>query len=85
MARKKGRKRPSVKRFMGDIQSEIDECIASKPECIVKVLDHAADSAIKTAEHVRTNWQDARAARAWTRISLIIGQASRKVEREFPF
>jgi hypothetical protein len=83
--KKKSRKRPSMGRFLGDIQQEVNECIGSKPECIVKVLDSAADAAILTAQHVRENWQDNHMARAWERISVIIGQASRKVERELPF
>lgn len=83
--KKKSRKRPGMGRFLGGIQTEIDRCVGSKPECIVEVLDAASEAAGETAEHLRSNWQDHRSGKAWDRIARIIDGCASKVKRELPF
>lgn len=84
MAKKRKKKR-SLRGFLGSIHTEIDNCIGSKPECVVEVLDAAAKAAGETADHLRSNWQDKSSAKAWDRIANEIYNTSRKVKKELPF
>lgn len=69
----------------GDVRRAIDDCIGSKSECIVTVLESAAQSARETADHVASNWQDRKMARAWTGIANDIDRTAQRVKGKLPF
>lgn len=87
MARKRkghGRKR-GLGAKMISISREIDECIGGEPECVVKVLEAAAEASRDTAEHLRSNWQDRKMAKSWDRIATKLEKTAVQVKRELPF
>lgn len=76
------KKKPSMRRFLGDIHREIDKCVGEKPECILRVLDAASDAARETAQHFRSAWQEPGLARVWDRAAGHIDRAHAKVKRD---
>jgi hypothetical protein len=64
-----------------ELKRLIDNEIGSRPEAIEDILEAVSESIYKTAEHLRGNWQDEKAARAWEAASEVIEQARIKVSR----
>jgi hypothetical protein len=42
-------------------------------------------AAYRTADHLRSNWQEPNMAKSWGRIASVISSARDKVKRELPF
>jgi uncharacterized protein (DUF2252 family) len=80
----RGRK-PNLGAKMISISREIDECIGSEPECVVKVLEAAVEASRSTAAHVAENWQDRKMAGRWYKIADRIATCASKVKKELPF
>jgi hypothetical protein len=64
-----------------ELKRLIDNEIGSRPEAIEDILEAVSESIYKTAEHLRYNWQDEKAAKAWEAASAVIEQARIKVSR----
>ena len=68
-----------------EIDSFVDLAVGARPEAVGEILDALTATVRRTADHVRTNWQDEQMAKQWDRIATAIEKAKEKYDKFKPF
>lgn len=71
-------------RGLEEIRKCVGEELGSKPENFCQFFEALSEEAYEIADHLRSNWQDARSARAWDNFARWLSRQQESCRKKLP-